>query len=79
MKVDINQKLDLREKLAPLMLLEISETFRELKKDDCFTFVASDPETINDIFKVLPKSSFDIESLEDVNSIYTISLKKNID
>ena len=68
--------VDFRGAIASITLLEMTDTFREMKNDQILEILVLDPETISDIFKVLPASSYELIEMEDKTEGYRIQLKK---
>ncbi len=65
--------------IASITLLEMTDTFREMKADQILEILVLDPETLSDIFKVLPASSYELVEMEDEQEGYRILLKKQQD
>ncbi len=68
--------VDFRGAIASITLLELTDTFREMESDQILEILVLDPETISDIFKVLPASSYELVEMEDEAHGYRIRLKK---
>ena len=68
--------LDLREAISPLALLKVSQMFREMKSGKIMEILGSDPETKEDLFKILPAASYKLVDMKDQKSFYRIRLRK---
>ncbi len=70
--------LDLRGAITPITLLKATEVFRQMKCNEVLEVVGRDPDTRNDLLKVLPPLSFDLivneEIAEDMS--YRIQVQK---
>jgi TusA-related sulfurtransferase len=73
---EADNTVDFRGAIASITLLEMTDTFREMKADQILKILVLDPETISDIFKVLPASSYELLEMEDKTEGYMIRLKK---
>jgi TusA-related sulfurtransferase len=71
-------RLDLRGAITPITLLKATEVFRQMKCNEVLEVVSRDPDTRNDLLKVLPPLSFELivneEIAEDMS--YRIQLQK---
>ena len=71
-------KIDLRGAIIPFTLLKVSQAFKMINPGETLEILWSDPETQNDLFKILPDSSYELilmEALEE-NTTYRIRLTK---
>ena len=71
-------KIDLRGAIIPFTLLKVSQAFKMINPGEILEVLWSDPETQNDLFKILPDSSYELilmETLEE-NTTYRIRLAK---
>ncbi|MBW2369406.1 MAG: sulfurtransferase TusA family protein [Deltaproteobacteria bacterium] len=79
MKNDPDYILDLRGAIPPITLLKISQVFREMKTEEIIEILCGDPDTRSDIFKVLPKFSYDMimmEKMEEESASYRVRMRK---
>ena len=70
---NMQYRLDLRGTIVPFSLLKVCQAFKLMDT------VWSDPDTQEDLFKVLPASSYDLISLDetkDGQSAYRLTLLK---
>lgn len=58
--------LDLKRAVSPLTLLKVIEVFREMKANETLEVLGSDPDTRANLLKVLPPSSFQLISEEEL-------------
>ena len=75
---DTRHKIDLRGAIIPFTLLKVSQAFKMINPGEILEVLWSDPETQNDLFKILPDSSYELilmEMLEE-NTTYRIRLVK---
>ena len=75
---DTRHKIDLRGAIIPFTLLKVSQAFKMINPGEILEVLWSDPETQNDLFKILPDSSYELilmETLEE-NTTYRIRLAK---
>ena len=79
MKPKADHILDFRGTLTSISLLKLTQTFREMASNEVLEILGNDLDSRNDLFKVLPKDSYDLIFL-DVNEegeyFYRIQLKK---
>ncbi len=77
----VNYKLDFRGSITPITLLKVTQTVMAMAPDEIIEIKGSDPDTKQDLFRVLPESSYELVS-EDVTRVkgfqdfYRIFLKK---
>jgi TusA-related sulfurtransferase len=71
-------KMDLRGVIIPFTLLKVSQAFKTINPGETLEVLWSDPETQNDLFKILPESSYDLILLEEMEKdiTYRVCLKK---
>jgi TusA-related sulfurtransferase len=79
MKVDY--KLDFRGSITPITLLKLTQTVMEMAPDEVIEIQGSDPDTKQDLFRVLPKSSYELISVDVTENkksdgFYRILLRK---
>lgn len=68
--------LDFRKAITSMALLELSHVFEEMKSNQRLEILVQDKNTIADICKVLPKSSYEMNIMEEENSVSRIKIKK---
>ena len=75
----MQHKLDLRGAIVPFSLLKVIKELKLMNPGETLEVCWSDPETPADLFKVLPDSSYELVSLEqmaDDEPSYRITLEK---
>ena len=76
---NMQYRLDLRGTIVPFSLLKVCQAFKLMDTGEILEVVWSDPDTQEDLFKVLPASSYDLISLDetkDGQSAYRLTLLK---
>jgi len=68
--------LDLRGTILPVAMLECIRAFNVMKPDGILEILVSDPETREDLFRVLQASSYSLVEVVEKNSLSRIRLKK---
>ena len=68
--------LDFRGAISSMVLLELSRVFEKMEQNQILNIYVQDKDTIADIFKVLPKSSYEMNIIEGKNSVNRIKIKK---
>lgn len=76
MKKNIDCHLDLRGMLVPLSLLKATQAFRGLGPGETLEILGSDPETRQDLFRVLDASRYKLMAFEDKLDFYRVLLRK---
>jgi len=76
-----NYKLDFRGSITPITLLKVTQTVMKMAPDEVIEIQGSDPDTKQDLFRVLPESSYELISVDmvvnsDFDSFYRILLRK---
>jgi TusA-related sulfurtransferase len=79
MKADYT--LDFRGSITSITLLKLTQTVMEMAPDEIIEIQGSDPDTKQDLFRVLPESSYEIISVEVTENkapegFYRIFLRK---
>jgi TusA-related sulfurtransferase len=72
-------KLDLRGLLIPLSLLKVTQRFRALKPGETLEVLWREPESPQELFKVLPHASYEVIRMEEqgrADPYYRIQLQK---
>ena len=74
----IQHRLDLRGAIIPFSLLKVSQVFKIIKPGEQLEILYSDPDTRNDLFKILPEFSYKLTLMEELEKdcFYRIQLKK---
>ena len=74
----IQHRLDLRGAIIPFSLLKVSQVFKIIKPGELLEILCSDPDIRNDLFKILPESSYELTLMEELEEdyFYRIQLKK---
>lgn len=84
-KQTANRLLDLRKGICPFTLLKVSNAFRHMEKQEILEVLWSNPETLAQIKKILPKNSWEIVEIKETReaeetetnlSWFKIQLKK---
>ena len=57
-------KLDLRGTLLPLSLLKVTQSFRALRPGETLEILLSEPESSQELFKVLPHASYEVTEMQ---------------
>lgn len=75
---NVRHKLDLRGAIIPFTLLKVSQTFKMINPGETLEVLWSDPETQNDLFKILPDSAYELILMEELeeDSTYRLRLTK---
>jgi TusA-related sulfurtransferase len=73
-----DQILDLRGVISPVTLLKISQTFREMRPDQTLEIWCGDQDTLCDVCKILPPSSYEVLLEEEMRteSAYRFQMRK---
>ena len=58
--------LDFRGSISTICLLKMTQIFNQMKSSEILEVTGSDPETRKDMFKVLPKASYEIIHMDVV-------------
>jgi TusA-related sulfurtransferase len=66
MREFMQHKLDLRGAIVPFSLLKVIQAFKMMDPGETLEVCWSDPDTRADLFKVLPDSSYELISLEEM-------------
>ena len=66
--------VDLRGAIIPLILLKISQVFRENETGKTIEILVNEPDIKRDIFKILPPLSYKLVDINDEGSFYRIRL-----
>lgn len=72
-------KLDLRGLLIPLSLLKVTQSFRALKPGETLEVLWREPQSPQELFRVLPRASYEVIAMEEqgrANPYYRIQLQK---
>jgi TusA-related sulfurtransferase len=75
----MQHKLDLRGAIVPFSLLKVIKELKLMNPGEMLEVCWSDPDTPADLFKVLPDSSYELVSLEEMSDdepSYRITLEK---
>jgi len=75
----MQHKLDLRGAIVPFLLLKVIQAIKLMDPGETLEVFWSDPDASADLFKVLPDSSYELISLEEMaepESSYRITLVK---
>ncbi len=77
----VNYRLDFRGSITPITLLKVTQTFLKMSPDEVIEIQGSDPDTKQDLFRVLPESSYELISVDVTETkgsqdFYRILLKK---
>jgi TusA-related sulfurtransferase len=69
--------LDLRNIIAPLTFLKVTQEFEALKSGDILEILAKDPDTRKELFKVLKAFHYRLMGIEEEGSFYRIRLMRS--
>ena len=75
----MQHKLDLRGTIVPFSLLKVIQEFKMMNPGETLQICWSDPDAPADLFKVLPHSSYELISLEEMGDegpAYQLTLVK---
>jgi TusA-related sulfurtransferase len=72
----IMHKFDLREVITPFAYLKVSQAFRDMEPGDILKIVGDDPNTRDEIFKVLQTVNYTVVNTEVGNEFFCIYLRK---
>ena len=77
----VNYRLDFRGSIAPITLLKVTQAIMKMAPDEVIEIQGSDPDTKQDLFRVLPESSYELISVDvseknGYQDFYRILLKK---
>jgi len=72
----VDHILDLRGMIIPVTFLRITQAFREIEAGETIEIIGNDPETINDLFKILQSFSYELLNINNDESPYRILLRK---
>lgn len=82
MKRKADHILDFRGTITPISLLKATQVLREMNASETMEILGCDPDTLSDLLKVLPASSYELMSMEGGEAgqtLYRIQLKKKRD
>lgn len=78
MERQADYKLDFRGAITSFSLLKISRVFREMKSNQTLEILGIDADARSDLFRVLPKVSYELLKIEEREGALTrIQIKKN--
>ncbi|MGD2272020.1 MAG: sulfurtransferase TusA family protein [Desulfobacterales bacterium] len=71
-------RLDLRGAIVPFTLLKASQTFKMINPGDTLEILLGDEQTRNDLFKILPDSSYELILMDKLGKdlTYRIRIRK---
>ena len=77
----VNYRLDFRGSITPITLLKVTQTIMKMAPDEVIEIQGSDLDAKQDLFRVLPESSYELISVDITDdkgsgSFYRILLKK---
>jgi TusA-related sulfurtransferase len=76
LKPKLNYSLDLRNLIIPFALLNATEAFRQMKSGETMEILVGDPDTKEDLLKVLPSSLYNLIEIRKEEFFYRVLLKK---
>ncbi len=68
--------LDLRDIIAPVTLLKVTQELETLKPGEMLEILAKDPDTRQELFKVLKTFHYQVMGIEEESSFYRIRLMR---
>ncbi len=68
MAANTNIVFDFRGTISSMSLLKVTQVFRKMKPSEVIEIRGTDPDTRQDLFKVLPKETYEIIYIEDVDN-----------
>ena len=75
------RRLDIRGIIQPFTFLIISDVFKEIRAGEMIEILWGDPDSLSNLFKILPAASYDLVAMETIkgkDSGIRIQLKKII-
>ena len=81
MKPKVDHYLDLRGAIPPISLLKVIQMFRKMKTNEILEILGRDPDTRNDIFKIIPDFAYELIVIEESkrDASYRVKMKKRTD
>ncbi len=82
MKPKADYILDFRGSISSISLLKMSRIFKEMKSQQVIEILGSDPDMQKDLFKVLPKASYEVvfmNVVEEEDYFYRVQIRKRMD
>jgi len=79
LKTGRQHKLDIRGSIIPFTVLKVSLAFKTINSGDTLQVMWSDPDTQEDLFRVLPAASYDLIELKEIQGdkpFYRMTLLK---
>ena len=68
--------LDLRDVIAPVTFLKVTQELEALKPGEMLEILAKDPDTRQELFKVLKTFHYQLMGIEEESSFYRIRLMR---
>lgn len=71
--------IDFRESISSISLLKVTQVFGKMKPSEIMEIRGTDPDTRQDLFKVLPKAAYEIIPVEDAENeggFYRVKIRK---
>ena len=71
--------IDFRDSISSISLLKVTQVFGKMKLSEIMEIRGTDPDTRQDLFKVLPKAAYEIvrmEDAEDDGGLYRVKIRK---
>ncbi len=69
------QRLDLRGAIIPFTLLKVSQTFKMINPGETLEVLLCGAESRNDLFKILPDSSYELILMEKLREDFTYRIR----
>jgi len=76
LETTVDHILDLRDMIIPVTFLRITQAFREIEAGETIEIVGNDPETIENLLRILQTFSYELLHINDDENPYRIRLRK---
>ncbi len=60
--------IDFRDTLSSISLLKVTQVFGKMKSSELLEIRGADPDTRQDMFKLLPQASYEVAEMEDAGA-----------
>lgn len=79
MAANVKNIIDFRGSLSPFALLKVTEAFGRIEVSDILEIRGINPDTRQDLFKVLPQASYELiemHQVEDEGDLFRVKIRK---
>ncbi len=76
---NVDKVIDFRDSISSISLLKVTQVFGKMKPFEIMEIRGTDPDTRQDLFKVLPKAAYEIVRTEDAKvdgGLYRVKIRK---